>query len=61
VNPPQTDLAKMAAGLYRCVICGTDWAYAAIRNIARCPACSGGLIRNDAETTTTAIEPTHKA
>lgn len=33
---------------YECVLCGTHWGYGDIQNIARCPSCGGGLVRDAA-------------
>jgi len=41
-------LAAEAPGsgpLYGCTMCGASWPYRAVRNVARCRDCGGGLQR----------------
>jgi DNA-directed RNA polymerase subunit RPC12/RpoP len=35
--------------IYGCAACGAEWDYAEVHNIARCPACGGGLVRAETE------------
>ena len=35
----------VAVAEYRCEACDTAWSYRAVRNVARCPDCQGGLVR----------------
>ena len=30
---------------YRCALCDARWSYAAVRHLARCRDCGGGLVR----------------
>jgi DNA-directed RNA polymerase subunit RPC12/RpoP len=32
---------------YRCGTCGTAWSYRAVRHVARCRDCGGGLVREE--------------
>jgi hypothetical protein len=35
----------MTGAVYRCTVCEEDWPYEAVRHLARCRACGGGLRR----------------
>ncbi len=47
-----TESTSSGSSVYECVVCKAHWAYAEICNIARCPACNGGLIRIEAVSST---------
>lgn len=36
---------RCIAPLYGCTLCGASWSYRAVRHVARCPDCGGGLRR----------------